>query len=65
MYSTCTLNPDENERITDKFISEHDGFSYEPFSVGSLDATDGKITLLPHKHGTDGFYVAKLRKNND
>ena len=65
VYSTCTLNPDENERITDKFISEHDGFSYEPFSVGSLDATDGKITLLPHKHGTDGFYVAKLRKNND
>lgn len=65
LYSTCTLNPEENEKITDKFISEHSGFSYEPFKVGALDVANGKITLLPHKHGTDGFYIAKLRKNND
>ena len=65
VYSTCTLNPSENEDITDKFISENREFSYEPFAVGSLDAKNGKITLLPHKHGTDGFYIAKLRKNND
>ena len=65
VYSTCTLNPDENENITDRFIREHSGFSYESFGVGKLDAEDGKITLLPHKHGTDGFYIAKLRKNND
>ena len=65
VYSTCTLNPQENENITDRFVSEHPEFSYEPFGVGSLDANDGKITLLPHKHGTDGFYIAKLRKNND
>ena len=65
IYSTCTLNPDENERITDRFIQENSDFTYEEFSVGEISAQSGKITLLPHKHGTDGFYIAKLRKNND
>ncbi len=65
IYSTCTLNPEENFEITDKFISENPDFTYEGFSLGNLTASDGKMTLLPHKHGTDGFYIAKLRKNND
>lgn len=65
IYSTCTLNPGENTEITDKFILENPDFKYEGFCVGNLSAEDGKITLLPHKHGTDGFYIAKLRKNND
>ena len=62
LYSTCTLNTDENESVTDKFISENTGFVYEPFKIGELNAESGKLTLLPHKHGTDGFYIAKLRK---
>ena len=62
VYSTCTFNPDENEAVTDKFIERNNNFVYEPFSAGELFAKDGKLTLLPHKHGTDGFYIAKLRK---
>ena len=62
VYSTCTLNPDENEGVTDKFISASESFAYEPFEAGGLSAPEGKLTLLPHKHGTDGFYIAKLRK---
>lgn len=65
VYSTCTINPEENEKITDKFVNEHPEFKYESANVGWLDLTAGHITLLPHKHGTDGFYIAKLRKNND
>ena len=61
VYSTCTLDPKENELVTDKFISETDGFTYEDFDVCDLKCK-GKITLLPHVHGTDGFYIAKLRK---
>ena len=62
VYSTCTLNPEENERITDKFISENPEYSYEDFSVGELSSVDGKLTLYPHIHSTDGFFVAKIRK---
>lgn len=65
VYSTCTLNHNENENITDKFVSLYPEFTYEDFRAGELVSEGGKITLLPHKHGTDGFYIAKLRKNND
>ena len=61
VYSTCTINPLENEAVTDKFINEHPEFSYEKIGVDIENC--GKITLLPHKHATDGFYIAKLRKN--
>jgi len=63
IYSTCTVNPAENAEITDRFISEHPDFSYDPICVGGINAPEGRITLLPHKHNTDGFYIAKLRKN--
>lgn len=65
VYSTCTVNPLENEAVTDKFIAAHPEFSYEGADIRGLDFSKGRITLLPHKNGTDGFYIAKLRKNND
>ncbi|MBE6536608.1 MAG: 16S rRNA (cytosine(967)-C(5))-methyltransferase RsmB [Ruminococcaceae bacterium] len=65
VYSTCTINPMENECVTDKFIALHPEFSYEGAEIEEIDFSSGRITLLPHKNGTDGFYIAKLRKNND
>ena len=65
VYSTCTVNPEENEAVTNKFVSRHPEFSYESADINGLDFSKGFITLLPHKNGTDGFYIAKLRKNND
>lgn len=65
VYSTCTINPEENEKVTDKFLAEHPEFSYESADIRGIDFSLGHITLMPHKCGTDGFYIAKLRKNND
>lgn len=62
VYSTCTLIPEENEGVTDDFIKNNPDFEYEPFAVGGLNAPSGKLTLLPHIHKTDGFYIAKIRK---
>lgn len=62
VYSTCTLNPAENEDVVSVFLGEHPDFALAPFSLGGLSAEDGMLTLLPHKHGTDGFFVAKLYK---
>lgn len=61
LYSTCTVLPEENEGVTDAFLSGHGAFHYEPFSLPVAE-TDGRITLYPHRHGTDGFYIAKMRK---
>lgn len=60
VYSTCTVLPEENENNVSKFLENHKEFELVPFSVGSITAADGMITLLPHIHGTDGFFIAKL-----
>ena len=35
-----------------------------PFAVGDITASEGMITLLPHVHETDGFFVALLEKTS-
>ena len=62
VYSTCTLNPLENEEVTDRFIREHQEYTYEKINIGKISSETGKITLLPHIHGTDGFFVALIKR---
>ncbi len=63
LYSTCTVNPGENEAVTDAFRAAHEDFNPEDFTVGALASEGGRLTLYPHRHGTDGFYLAKFRKS--
>lgn len=67
IYSTCSLNPDENERVVERFLAEHKDFE----SVRVLDDlkrygedTD-YITLMPHIHNCDGFFIAGLKRIKD
>lgn len=74
VYSTCTINPDENINAIRAFINRHqDQFAFDPLSSLLPDkllkdealaqqAAEGWIQLLPHCHGTDGFFIARLRK---
>lgn len=62
VYSTCTILPDENENNIRKFLENHKNFKLVPFYVGELNVNDGMITLLPHTHHTDGFFIAKLKR---
>ncbi len=62
VYSTCTLNPEENERVVERFLTEHEGFRASDFSVGGLKSEGGMLTTLPHIHKMDGFFIAKLTK---
>lgn len=66
-YSTCTLNPAENEAVAQRFLKEHPEFSPRTLPLESCFAALGKqpshmITLFPHIHGTDGFFVAGFCK---
>lgn len=63
VYSTCTLNPRENAEVVLAFLEANPDFSLVDFSVGSLKSDNGMLTLWPHIHGTDGFFISKLRKN--
>ena len=62
LYSTCTLNPAENEEVVSKFLEENPDFEPCDFTVGSLKSEGGMLYMLPHKHQTDGFFMAKITK---
>ena len=64
LYSTCTVRSDENENIVEDFLRMHEEFHLEPYSVPGVDAPRGFLTFWPHVHGTDGFFAAKLRRND-
>ncbi len=61
VYSTCTLNPEENFGVCRKFLENNDEFTLEPFTWAKGEC-NGSLTLLPHKDGTDGFYICKMRR---
>lgn len=62
VYSTCTVLKEENENVVARFLSEHADFEAVDFSIGEISSDNGTLTLLPNKHETDGFFIAKLRK---
>ncbi len=64
VYSTCSLEPEENEFQIDRFIERHPEFRREPgqgFPPALLSAR-GDLMILPHRHGMDGAFSARLRR---
>jgi len=64
LYSTCTVLKRENEDVVRSFLAGHEDFSTEAFTLpGPIgEVNEGMITLWPHMHGTDGFFICKMRK---
>ena len=62
IYSTCTLNTAENEDVVNDFLSQNHGYATEDFSVGELCSKAGALTLYPHISKTDGFFIAKIKR---
>jgi 16S rRNA (cytosine967-C5)-methyltransferase len=76
VYSTCTVSPTENELLILDFLDSHPEFAPEdlatelptlalrglPTSDGSRAQTAGSLLTLPHRDGTAGFFIARLRK---
>ena len=63
VYSTCTVLPEENEKNLLRFLEKHPEFTPVDFTVGDVKSERGMLSLAPDLHGTDGFFVAKLIKN--
>ncbi len=52
VYATCTISPQENERVVERFLADRPDY-----------ALDGPVRqLLPHRDRTDGFFLARLRR---
>lgn len=62
-YATCSLCKSENHQVTSEFLDQNPQFRRYPLenTFGYPDAPDsGELTLMPHVHDTDGFYLACL-----
>ena len=64
LYCTCTLQKCENEDVVTAFLSAHPEYALEGFGLpGPVgEVLGGMVTLWPQRHGTDGFFFAKLRR---
>ena len=64
LYSTCTLRRAENEDRVTSFLEGHPDFRLEGFSLpGPIgEVREGQLTLWPQRTDTDGFFVARLRR---
>ena len=64
VYSTCTINPDENEKQIEKFMKNHSNYILEkPDQFVEKTFVSGKyIKTYPFKHSMDGSFAAALRK---
>ena len=64
LYCTCTLQKRENEDVVTAFLRDHPEYAMEGFTLpGPVgEVPEGMVTLWPQRHGTDGFFFAKLRK---
>ena len=64
LYSTCTILKRENENVVQAFLRDDPQFSAETvhFPQNSGIPDGAMTTLLPCTHGTDGFFICKLRR---
>jgi len=68
VYSTCTINADENQRMVAKFLTFYKNFEIEPIEdmlpevLHKIVSPDGTIQLIPSRDFIDGFFIARLRR---
>jgi 16S rRNA (cytosine967-C5)-methyltransferase len=65
VYSTCSLETEENDAQVESFLSDNPEWRLEPPPDGVVPAAvidAGRLRVLPQRHGTDGAFAARLRR---
>ena len=65
VYSTCSIEPEENSQLIEKFLSENKDFQKEEIkeiNIAPEKTQPGIIQILQSRHNIDGFFIAKIKK---
>jgi 16S rRNA (cytosine967-C5)-methyltransferase len=68
VYATCSLLVEENDAVVAEFLAAQPAFRTIPVREVlerrhiALATNDDALRLLPHRHGTDGFYAVVMEK---
>jgi 16S rRNA (cytosine967-C5)-methyltransferase len=74
VYSTCTISATENERVIDQFLESDPGWELDDLAAelgglglerpgrGTAGSAGRAVQTLPHRDGTAGFFIARLRR---
>ncbi len=68
VYSTCTIEPEENEDVVSEFCNRQPEFHLEkpvdwPNEISEVMDFEGKVKTLPSIHGVDGIFAVRLRRD--
>jgi 16S rRNA (cytosine967-C5)-methyltransferase len=64
IYSTCSFEKDENEEVVEAFLARHNEFErVRPAVSQELITESNTVRTWPHREGTDGFFIAALKRN--
>lgn len=61
IFSTCTIDKEENEDVVNDFLLNHPDFSFLPFGKSKMNYK----TFYPHIDHTDGFFICRLIRNGE
>ena len=63
VYSTCSIEPEENEEVVRRFLGSTTSFKLNPRNApAGLITSDGFVRTFPHRDCTDGFFAAVLER---
>ncbi len=76
VYSTCSIEPEENEVVIENFLEHHRQFhtedisSFVPEELATKweikeQLTSGKVQILPTMDGQSGFFVCRLKRDDE